>query len=162
MFATAVRLSKASRAPLSPKRGNKDFYKGLSYFSLSSTHTNLLCLTGTRQAFLPGGHRTGAPGKHVIGGKAKYRLIDEKVRVFVAPPIQDIIDSPVRLLPRPFPPNVPCSFLICSFILHTDQTLRLTASSPHPPRRACSDWQVPRFRRVHGATYAPCSTSSRS
>lgn len=64
--------------------------------SLLSTHVNL-CLTGTRQAFLPGGHRTGAPGKHVIGGKAKYRLIDEKVRVYVAPPIQDIIDSPVRL-----------------------------------------------------------------
>ncbi|EDR14072.1 uncharacterized protein LACBIDRAFT_305487 [Laccaria bicolor S238N-H82] len=78
MFATAVRLSKASRAPLSPKRGNKDFYKG------------------TRQAFLPGGHRTGAPGKHVIGGKAKYRLVDEQVRVFVAPPIQDIIDSPLK------------------------------------------------------------------
>ena len=101
MFATAVRLSKASRAPLSPKRGNKDFYKGLSYFSLSSTHINF-CLTGTRQAFLPGGHRTGAPGKHVIGGKAKYRLVDEQVRVFVAPPIQDIIDSPVRL-PQMFP-----------------------------------------------------------
>jgi large subunit ribosomal protein L41 len=54
--------------------------------------------TGTRQAFLPGGHRTGAPGKHVIGGKAKYRLIDEKVRVFVAPPIEEIATSPVRLL----------------------------------------------------------------
>jgi hypothetical protein len=29
MFPTAARLSKASRAPLTPKRGNKDFYKGL-------------------------------------------------------------------------------------------------------------------------------------
>lgn len=49
---------------------------------------------GTRQAFLPGGHRTGAPGKHVIGGKAKYRLVDEKVRVFVAPPISEILSTP--------------------------------------------------------------------
>ncbi|KAF5356918.1 hypothetical protein D9756_006399 [Leucocoprinus leucothites] len=78
MFATLVRCSKASRKPLTPKRGNKDYYKG------------------TRQAFLPGGHRTGAPGKHVIGGKAKYRLVDEKVRVFVAPPISEIESTPLR------------------------------------------------------------------
>ena len=51
---------------------------------------------GTRQAFLPGGYRTGAPGKHVVRGKAKYRLCDEKVRYFVAPPIEDIRNSPVR------------------------------------------------------------------
>lgn len=78
MFPTLARLSKASRRPLTPKRGNKDFYKG------------------TRQAFLPGGHRTGAPGKHVVGGKAKYRLLDEQVRVFVAPAIEDIRSSPLR------------------------------------------------------------------
>ncbi|KAF8881830.1 hypothetical protein CPB84DRAFT_1817220 [Gymnopilus junonius] len=76
MFPTAARLSKASRAPLTPKRGNKTF---------------------TRQAFLPGGRRTGAPGKHVIRGKAKYRLLDEKVRVYVAPPVEEIESSPVRL-----------------------------------------------------------------
>ncbi|KAG1790143.1 hypothetical protein EV424DRAFT_958726 [Suillus variegatus] len=58
MFFTAVCLSKASRRALTPKRGNKDFYKG--------------------HAFLPGGHRTGAPGKHVIRGASKYRLLDEK------------------------------------------------------------------------------------
>ena len=34
-------------------------------------------------------------------GKAKYRLVDEKVRVFVAPPIQDLENSPVRM---PVPP----------------------------------------------------------
>ncbi|KAG6861930.1 hypothetical protein C0995_009880 [Termitomyces sp. Mi166 len=78
MFPTFVRLSKASRRPLTPKRGNKDYYKG------------------TRQAFLPGGLRTGAPGKHVVGGKAKYRLLDEKVRVFVAPPIEEILSSPLK------------------------------------------------------------------
>ncbi|KAF8979047.1 hypothetical protein BDQ17DRAFT_1394619 [Cyathus striatus] len=71
MFPTVARLSKASRKPLTSKRG-------------------------TRQAFLPGGHRTGAPGVHVIGGKAKYRLLDEKVRVYVSPPIEDILNSPVR------------------------------------------------------------------
>ncbi|GJE99462.1 hypothetical protein PsYK624_157260 [Phanerochaete sordida] len=78
MFATLVRLSKASRKPLSPKRGNKDFYKG------------------TRQAVLPGGPRTGAPGEHVVRGKAKYRLVDEKVRYFVAPPIEDIVACPLK------------------------------------------------------------------
>ncbi|PPQ93330.1 hypothetical protein CVT25_014459 [Psilocybe cyanescens] len=78
MFATVARLSKASRAPLTTKRGNKDFYKG------------------TRQAFLPGGRRTGAPGKHVIGGKAKYRLVDEKVRVYVAPPVEEIENSALK------------------------------------------------------------------
>ncbi|KAJ3501892.1 hypothetical protein NLJ89_g9134 [Agrocybe chaxingu] len=75
MFPTAARLSKASRAPLTPKRGNKDYYKG------------------TRQAFLPGGPRTGAPGKHIIRGRAKYRLLDSKVRVYVAPPIEEIESS---------------------------------------------------------------------
>ncbi|TFY81291.1 hypothetical protein EWM64_g2725 [Hericium alpestre] len=78
MFPTLARLSKASRRALTPKRGNKDFYKG------------------TRQAFLPGGPRTGAPGRHVVGGKAKYRLLDEKVRFFVAPPIEEINNSPLK------------------------------------------------------------------
>jgi len=64
---------------------------------------------GTRQAFLPGGHRTGAPGKHVIRGRAKYRLLDEKVRVYVAPPIEEIESSPVSysfivvFVPNPSP-----------------------------------------------------------
>ncbi|KAK0196521.1 hypothetical protein F5146DRAFT_1107970 [Armillaria mellea] len=48
MFPTLVRLSKASRRPLTSKRAGKDFYKG------------------TRQTALPGGPRTGAPGKHVL------------------------------------------------------------------------------------------------
>ncbi|KAL7278197.1 hypothetical protein ACG7TL_008171 [Trametes sanguinea] len=78
MFPTRACLSKASRRALTPKRGNKDYYKG------------------TRQAFLPGGHRTGAPGEHVVRGKAKYRLVDEKVRVFVAPPIEEIRSSAVK------------------------------------------------------------------
>lgn len=59
---------------------------------------------GTRQAYLPGGHRTGAPGKHVVRGKAKYRLLDDRVRVFVAPPIEEIeafAVSPVSLFPLP-------------------------------------------------------------
>lgn len=32
----------------------------------------------------------------MIRGKAKYRLCDEKVRFFVAPPIEDIRNSPLR------------------------------------------------------------------
>ena len=55
-------------------------------------------IAGTRQAYLPGGHRTGAPGKHVVRGTAKYRLIDEKVRIFIAPSIKDINTTPVRLM----------------------------------------------------------------
>ncbi|KAI0346359.1 hypothetical protein BDW22DRAFT_1352413 [Trametopsis cervina] len=78
MFPTLARLSKASRRSLTPKRGNKDFYKG------------------TGQSTLPGGLRTGAPGEHVVKGKAKYRLVDEKVRYFVAPSIQAIEESPLR------------------------------------------------------------------
>ncbi|KAI0327480.1 hypothetical protein GY45DRAFT_1308705 [Cubamyces sp. BRFM 1775] len=78
MFPTLACLSKASRRALTPKRGNKDYYKG------------------TRQAFVPGGHRTGAPGQHVVRGKAKYRIVDEKVRVFVAPPIEEIQNSALK------------------------------------------------------------------
>ncbi|KAG8937853.1 hypothetical protein FRC00_013459 [Tulasnella sp. 408] len=78
MFPSRSLFGKASRLPLTSKRGNKDYYKG------------------TGAAALPGGHRTGAPGKHVIRGKAKYRLIDEKVRYFVAPSIQDIVNSPLK------------------------------------------------------------------
>ncbi|TFY53061.1 hypothetical protein EVJ58_g9660 [Rhodofomes roseus] len=74
MFPTLVRLSKASRRTLTPKRGNKDFYKGI---------------------------RTGAPGKHVIGGKAKYRLIDEKVRVFIAPSIETIQNTQKKKKKKP-------------------------------------------------------------
>lgn len=41
MFPTLVRFSKASRRPLSSKRGNKDFYKGHSFLILlCSLQTN--------------------------------------------------------------------------------------------------------------------------
>lgn len=77
MIPTSV-LRGASRLPLTTKRGNKDFYKG------------------TRQAVTPGaGPRTGAPGKHVIRGTAKYRLLDDRVRVFVGPGIEAIESSQV-------------------------------------------------------------------
>ncbi|KAN0084614.1 hypothetical protein V8E55_008118 [Tylopilus felleus] len=78
MHPTLACLSKASRRALTPKRGNKDFYKG------------------TRQAALPGGHRTGAPGRFVIRGTSKYRLLDEKVRVFVGPSIEEITQSELK------------------------------------------------------------------
>jgi len=109
MFPTLARLSKASRLPLTPKRGNKDYYKGKStYWKVSLLLlTGHPATTGTRQAYLPGGHRTGAPGKHVVRGKAKYRLLDEKVRFFVAPPVEEINASPVRLdFISPWPLNV--------------------------------------------------------
>ncbi|GFZ46459.1 hypothetical protein JCM24511_04706 [Saitozyma sp. JCM 24511] len=85
----------ASRLPLTPKRGNKDFYKG------------------TRQSYVPGGgHRTGPPGKHVVQGKAKYRLIDERVRYFVGPGAAALESTQLKpyvsvLTSRPTPPSLP-------------------------------------------------------
>ena len=50
-------------------------------------------LAGSGQAYVPGGgHRTGPPGKHVIGGKAKFRVMDDKVRYYVGPGAE-ILDS---------------------------------------------------------------------
>ncbi|WRT66837.1 uncharacterized protein IL334_003800 [Kwoniella shivajii] len=72
-------LAGASRLPLTPKRGNKDFYKG------------------TGQSRVPGGgHRTGPPGVHVVKGKAKYRVLDEKVRVFVGPGAKVLEETELR------------------------------------------------------------------
>ncbi|KAF7309913.1 hypothetical protein MIND_00363600 [Mycena indigotica] len=76
MQPTTVRCGLQPRRPLRSFRANKDYYKG------------------NRQAALPG-QRTGAPGVHVKGRPA-YKLLDSKVRVFVAPPIQDILDSPLK------------------------------------------------------------------
>ncbi|KAJ7781941.1 hypothetical protein DFH07DRAFT_792031 [Mycena maculata] len=69
------------RRALQSFRANKDFYKG------------------NRQSSLPG-HRTGAPGVH-INSRPGYRLLEERVRVFVAPPIDDILNC--RLKPYVFP-----------------------------------------------------------
>lgn len=98
MHPTLACLSKASRRALTPKRGNKDFYKGTSSQSQSTRSArHVSCFSvGTRQATLPGGHRTGAPGRFVIRGTSKYRLLDEKVRVFVGPNIEEITQSEVR------------------------------------------------------------------
>ncbi|KAJ7066468.1 hypothetical protein C8F01DRAFT_981175 [Mycena amicta] len=76
MQPTAVRCRFQSRRPLLSFRANKDYYKG------------------NRQSALPG-HRTGAPGVHV-NNRPGYKLLDSRVRVFVAPPIQDILDSPLK------------------------------------------------------------------
>ncbi|WWD15643.1 hypothetical protein CI109_100065 [Kwoniella shandongensis] len=78
MRPTAI-LSGASRLSLTPKRGNKDFYKG------------------TGQSRVPGGgHRTGPPGVHVVKGKAKYRILDDKVRVFVGPGAKVLEETELR------------------------------------------------------------------
>ena len=97
--ATALVLSKASRRTLTPKRGNKDFYKGgfIGSRVIVEQRMTPFVFAGTRQAYLPGGLRTGAPGKHVVSGKAKYRLVDEQVRYFVAPSIEDLNNTPVSL-----------------------------------------------------------------
>jgi hypothetical protein len=41
---------------------------------------------------------------HVTSGSAKYRLLDAKVRVFVAPTVATLNTTPVRTLP-PRPPR---------------------------------------------------------
>ena len=56
----------------------------------------LIFFPGYRAAYEPGGRRTGAPGEHISHGKAKYRIIDENVRYYVAPAIEDLKNSPVR------------------------------------------------------------------
>lgn len=89
------------------------------YFHHTVTDPSLL---GTRQAALPGGLRTGAPGKHVVKGKAKYRLVDEKVRYFVAPPIEDIVASPVRILRLHVVPYELTPYPVTSLREHTGET----------------------------------------
>lgn len=98
--------------------------------------------SGTGQARLPGGHRTGAPGKHVIGGKAKYRLVDEKVRVYVAPPIEVINASPVR-------PHFRLHFisrLTCSLA----ETVRLERRLVNAQRTTWAAGKIPRRRARRG------------
>ncbi|KAF8216698.1 hypothetical protein K438DRAFT_1953600 [Mycena galopus ATCC 62051] len=77
MIPTAVARSRfKGRRPLQSFMANKDYYKG------------------NRQASLPG-HRTGAPGVH-INKRPGYQLLENKVRVFVAPPISEILASPLK------------------------------------------------------------------
>lgn len=106
---------------LSHRRGvTKTFTKVPTSLSIHWQHIYkpYILFAGTRQAFLPGGPRTGAPGKHVVRGKSKYRLVDEKVRYYVAPSIEDIQNSPVG---PPFGSLPPISD---SRGLHTAKTLR--------------------------------------
>ncbi|KAG6330887.1 hypothetical protein ID866_8201 [Astraeus odoratus] len=116
MHPTAACLSKASRRALTPKRGNKDFYKG------------------TRQAALPGGHRTGAPGRFIIRGSGKYRLLDEKVRVFVAPHIDEIEKCELK-------PYVHAETHVSS-----SQRKELYSMMPLPPGVPSSHWREARIR----------------
>ncbi|KAJ7622936.1 hypothetical protein DFH06DRAFT_1009088 [Mycena polygramma] len=76
MHPTVARSRYLARRPLQSFRANKDYYKG------------------NRQSALVG-HRTGAPGVH-IGKRPGYRLLENKVRVFVAPPIDEILASPLK------------------------------------------------------------------
>lgn len=80
------------------KTRKQRFLQRCSLISPAHTRTNSLAPTGTRHAFLPGGHRTGAPGKHIIRGSGNYRLIDENVRIFIAPPIQVLDSTPVSIV----------------------------------------------------------------
>lgn len=111
-------LMGASRLPLTTKRGNKDFYKGefgqfhpergsvsLFLIVLSSSFASMisgvneltLSCVGTGQAYVPGGgHRTGPPGNHVIRGKGKYRILDERVRYFVSPGVEALEGASAR------------------------------------------------------------------
>ncbi|GAA6027364.1 hypothetical protein JCM8097_007797 [Rhodosporidiobolus ruineniae] len=64
MRATLALLSKASRAPLTSKQANKEFYKG----------------TGSLPGLGP-----KRQGRHGGRGKAPYILMDERMRTFVVP-----------------------------------------------------------------------------
>jgi len=85
---------------LTPKRtGTKISYKGMfNHLPLAARlQFSTKLYQGTRQAYLLVVFELVLPGKHVIRGKAKYRLVDEQVRVFVAPSIEDIVNSEVVL-----------------------------------------------------------------
>ncbi|TKA54285.1 hypothetical protein B0A53_03377 [Rhodotorula sp. CCFEE 5036] len=64
MRATLAALSKASRAPLTSKQGNKEFYKG----------------TGSMPGLGP-----KRQGRYAAGSKAPYILMRERMRTFVVP-----------------------------------------------------------------------------
>ncbi|WOO83647.1 uncharacterized protein LOC62_05G007167 [Vanrija pseudolonga] len=117
----------ASRLPLTPKRGNKDYYKG------------------TRQAYAPGGgHRTGPPGKHVVKGTAKYRVVDSQVRVFVGPGIEKIEASALK----PY----------ATTTRYDPAPLRLPPFGPAPPKKnglKTADY------KAFSANYAALSLSQR-
>ncbi|KAJ7334312.1 hypothetical protein DFH08DRAFT_880807 [Mycena albidolilacea] len=77
MIPTAVARSRfKGRRPLQSFMANKDYYKG------------------NRQSSLPG-HRTGAPGVHV-NERPGYKLLESRVRVFVAPRIDEILGSSLK------------------------------------------------------------------
>jgi len=137
---TTKRLLGASRLPLTTKRGNKDYYKGLSPLSLAEPSIPFLEVSfpnhtrnpvpyplsrelnrslGTRQAFVPGeSRRTGPPGKHVLRGQAKYRILDEQVRYFVSPGPETLRNTevcPLQSLNSPIPsPFLPPSSSLSS------------------------------------------------
>jgi hypothetical protein len=100
MIPTAVARSRfKGRRPLQSFMANKDYYKGafpLSLFFFSRYSTLTKQPAGNRQSSLPG-HRTGAPGVHV-NERPGYKLLESRVRVFVAPRIDEILGSAVRAL----------------------------------------------------------------
>lgn len=103
---------KSLSARANPQARQQGFLQGSAFVVLSDA---VWCADeesgdiGTRQATLPGGLRTGAPGHHVVKGKAKYRLDDTKVRVFVAPSVAELTSSPVS--PPSYSPQTPADFV---------------------------------------------------
>lgn len=89
----------------------------------SNTQGRLPRETGNRQSALPG-HRTGAPGVH-INKRPGYQLLESKVRVFVAPPIQDILACPVRFV----------LYVSCVYSHFCGQLKPYVASAAHVPRK---------------------------
>ena len=110
-----VQSSPCSRQPLgfqrplgrhSPQREETKTITKVLYIALPLLCANTLARHKTGLSSRWPSHRR--PGKHVIRGRAKYRLLDEKVRVFVAPPIEEIVASPVSH-------SVVCSSVVSNF-----------------------------------------------
>ena len=102
MRATLAAFSKASRAPLTSKQGNKEFYKGHN-LSLSlpkpgpATDHGTLAGTGSMPGLGP-----KRQGRYAAGSKAPYILMRERMRTFVVPQGLDSSDvSPESLLVAP-------------------------------------------------------------
>lgn len=76
----------------------------LSPFPLPPTRkSHILTTTGTRQAFLPGSStRTGVPGHHTPHQAGKFKIDDDKVRVFIPPPRELYHDESVQSQLSPY------------------------------------------------------------
>ena len=100
MRATLAALSKASRAPLTSKQGNKEFYKG--HNPSPSPEARTLQLTTRTHSQGPEACPASVRNDKVAtrqGSKAPYILMRERMRTFVVPQGLDSSDVSLAFFP---------------------------------------------------------------